>query len=162
VGLAAWKKTIDEQMHFMDMLQRIRLLGLSLALTISGAAGLALKATEVVPITIFGLRLPIAVFIQFFAVVLVVGLMFSESYYFALLLGAVRYAEELEEHLGLGLTRMCSYGVPRHWAMRRIAWFWYSALVPAMLFLFILIVFGDQIASQALSAHASSLHMLGG
>lgn len=134
-----WKTVINVQMHFNEMLQRIRLLGLPAALTVM--AGAALAAKESVAFRVGAHQLSLACPVQLCAVLLILGLMFFEAYFYALLLGAVEVGERIESTSGfVPLTTAISRKVPRDWARRRLSCFWYTAFWPALLFWFLVTV----------------------
>jgi len=92
----AWKAIVGVQMHFNEMLMRVRSIAISLILAVFGAAALSLDRDVFLEIGSF--RVHIAVLIIFFGLAgwTAMGLL-DRFYFFRMLLGAVRKGTEIED-----------------------------------------------------------------
>jgi hypothetical protein len=96
LAFEAWKSIVDVQMHFNDMVMRVRNLAITLLAAIFGAAALSLEKN--LYFHVFNRDIHIAFWIICFGTLawLGVGLM-DWGYYNRLLLGAVKKATDIEE-----------------------------------------------------------------
>jgi hypothetical protein len=105
IVLEAWKAIVGVQMHFNDMLMRVRNLGVTLMLAVFGAAAFSLQY-ELFFLSPFG-RIHLAALIVSFGLVAWFGIWFMDRYYNKLLAGAVMRSTAIEdayEEVWLGMT----------------------------------------------------------
>lgn len=93
--LNAWKAVVEVQMHFNDMLMRIRNLGITLILAVFGAAALSLQYELFFQLSFF--RFHLATLVITFGLVAWVGIGFVDRYYHKLLVGAVTQSTRIED-----------------------------------------------------------------
>lgn len=105
-----WKVAIDTQMHFNDLLIKMRTTVISIILAVFGAAAIALNEKPTWFIQCFCWKIHVS------AIVLILGLIFllvqfiiDRCYYFEMLLGAVKFARQIDEryensNMKFGLT----------------------------------------------------------
>ncbi|MFC1480523.1 hypothetical protein ACFL5Y_03650 [Candidatus Omnitrophota bacterium] len=116
--LETWKVAMDTQMHFNDLLIKMRTTVISIILAVFGGAAIALKDLKIPPVRICDFDLRIS------AVVIIIGLVFLAAqafldifYYFRLLLGAVDFTAQLDKkHNFFGLTKSIQKSIPPCWA----------------------------------------------
>jgi hypothetical protein len=93
--LDAWKAIVDVQMHFNDMLMRVRNLGITLILAVFGAAAFSLQYE--LYLHTFWKRVHVASAIIVFGLFAWIGIGFLDRYYNKLLAGAVAKSAALED-----------------------------------------------------------------
>jgi len=132
-----WKTTIQTQMHFNEMLQRVRFIGLTIVIGVMGVAAETLRMESPVHVNVLFFWIHIAAIIQFFALLLWVGLIFLEFYFFGLLEGAVEYGEQIEKNYKMlegGLTNRITLRVSRRKAKGFLLGFYGVILVGGLWF----------------------------
>ena len=93
---SAWKSVVEVQMHFNDMLMRVRNLALTLLLAVFGAATLSLQYD--IYVESFGYNTHIATMLLLAGLAGWIGVgLFDWGYYHRLLIGAVRKSTEIED-----------------------------------------------------------------
>ncbi len=109
--LEIWKIAINTQMHFNDLIMKIRAIVTSLITAIFGASALSLRDIELV-VPLFNREVHISVFIISAGLIFLIAYWILDfCYYFPLLLGAVECSEKIENEIGhkyLNLTQMIS------------------------------------------------------
>lgn len=91
-----WEIGISTQMHFNDLIMKIRAIVLSIITAIFGSSALVLSQSDYF-ITINSLKIHISVFIIIIGFILLLAhLILDFNYYFRLLLGAVKCTQDLE------------------------------------------------------------------
>lgn len=127
--LEIWKIAINTQMHFNDLIMKIRAIVTSLITAIFGAAAFSLKEARVF-VYIIGKEIHISAFIILIGIVFLLAyLVLDFCYYFRLLLGAVNCSAEIEKrnknfNLTTNITKRVS--VPRAYASLAI---FYSIII---------------------------------
>ena len=98
--LEEWKTVIQTQMHFNDMIMKIRTAGISLLVTLFGAAAYSLQYNEV-GLQICGSFIHGSIFIVIFGLTFMSGILILDYfYYFKMLIGAVKRGYEIYESYG--------------------------------------------------------------
>jgi hypothetical protein len=132
--LELWKVAIDTQMHFNELLIKMRTTVISIILATFGASAIALKDMNWF-VNILGSEFRVS------AVILAIGIVFlfvqfliDATYYFRLLLGAVDYTEYIDKKYKnndlFGLTSCISKKVPRWGAwLTLICYYWIPILL---------------------------------
>lgn len=132
--LKVWEVAINTQMHFNDLLIKMRTTVISIILAVFGTAVIALKDINF-KAQIFNCQVPVGI------IVLVIGLVFlfaqfllDRFYYFRLLLGAVNFTRSLDKKYKdaqlLGLTESITKSMPQ-WQASLILFIYY--LIPFIL-----------------------------
>lgn len=137
-----WKKVIDVQMHFNDLILRNRQIIMTAVLTVFGAAAFSLQFPNLM-LKIYAIHFHAAAAIILFGLGLLLSMFFLDYYYyFRLLLGAVKRGEAIEQMLQAessnqlgGLTLSISQAVKRETAERALWWFYWVPLILGLLFL---------------------------
>ena len=103
--LELWKLAIDTQMHFNDLIMKLRAIVTSIITAIFGAAAISLSQSTI-KIIIFNKNIPISVLIIAVGIFLLIAYFVLDlGYYFRLLLGSVKCSEDIEkEYPELTLT----------------------------------------------------------
>jgi len=108
--LEEWKTVIQTQMHFNEMILRLRGMGIATVTAIFGAAAYSLQFEKII-LHVKGYTFQAAIIIVFFALTLLLAIFILDYfYYFKLLLGAVKRGEEIDKNVRainpnmLGLT----------------------------------------------------------
>lgn len=135
--LEQWKVAIDTQMHFNELLMKMRTTVISIILATFGASAIALKDVNwFVNFLGFDIRASAAI-LAIGIVFLSVQFLIDANYYFRLLLGAVEYTESLDQKYkneGLfGLTSCVSKAIPRNRAWCALICYY---LIPILLGIF--------------------------
>jgi hypothetical protein len=92
-----WRTVIDTQMHFNDMLMRTRTAGVSIVITVFGAAAVGLAQYPSRLISMPGATIHIAAIVIIFGLMLLASLFVMDYFYFyRMLLAVVRHGEEIE------------------------------------------------------------------
>ena len=92
-----WRTVIDTQMHFNDMLMRTRTAGVSIVITVFGAAAVGLAQFPTRVITMPGASIHIAAIVILFGLLLLATLFVLDYFYFyRMLIAVVRHGEEME------------------------------------------------------------------
>lgn len=95
--LEEWKTVIQTQMHFNDMLMRMRTTGVSIALAVFGAAAYSLQYDKLY-LRIGNISFHASVLIIAFGLGMLVGVFCLDYfYYYKMLLGAVQRADEIDQ-----------------------------------------------------------------
>jgi len=95
--LEEWKTVIQTQMHFNDMLMKMRTTGVSIVLAVFGAAAYSLQYDKLY-LAIYGYSFHTSVLIIAFGLGMLVGVFgLDYLYYYKMLLGAVKRGYEIDE-----------------------------------------------------------------
>lgn len=95
--LEEWKTVIQTQMHFNDMIMRIRTTGVSVVVTVFGAAAYSLQFDRLY-LQISGVSFHAAVPIVSFGLGMLLGIFVLDyCYYYRMLLGAVERGYEIDK-----------------------------------------------------------------
>jgi len=95
--LEEWKTVIQTQMHFNDMIMKIRTTGISIVLSVFGAAAYSLQFDKLY-LQVFGFSFHGAVPIVSFGLVMMFSIFIIDYfYYFKMLLGAVERGMEIDK-----------------------------------------------------------------
>ena len=95
--LEEWKTVIQTQMHFNDMIMKMRTTGVSVVLAVFGAAAYSLQFDRLY-LTISGYSFHASVLIIAFGLGMLVGVFgLDYFYYYKMLLGAVKRGYEIDE-----------------------------------------------------------------
>ena len=95
--LEEWKTVIQTQMHFNDMLMKMRTTGVSVVLAVFGAAAYSLQYERLF-LTINDYRFHVSAFIIAFGLGMLVGIFCLDYfYYYKMLLGAVRRGYDIDK-----------------------------------------------------------------
>lgn len=97
VILEEWKHVTNVQMHFNDMIIRMRTLALSVVITVFGAGGFAIAAHRDQFVTLYGRELHVSAFVVTFGLILWLTIFIIDYwYYYKLLIGSVRRGNEID------------------------------------------------------------------
>ena len=135
--LELWKVAIDTQMHFNELLIKMRTTVISIILATFGASAIALKDMNWF-VNILGCEFRVSVVILAIGIVfLFVQFLIDATYYFRLLLGAVDYTEYIDKKYKnydlFGLTSCISKRVPRWGAwLTLICYYWIPILLAGL------------------------------
>ncbi len=92
-----WKQAIETQIHFNELIIKMRMTVISIIITVFGAAGIALKDLNIYA-QIFQHKIHISIVIITIGLIfLIVQFIIDRFYYFKLLLGAVKFTEALDK-----------------------------------------------------------------
>jgi hypothetical protein len=95
-----WKTIVGIQMHFNDMIIRMRTLGVTVVVAVYGAAAASIGQYPKQYISIFGKELHISIIGVLLGLLLLISVFIIDRfYYYELLIGSVERAEELENLL---------------------------------------------------------------
>jgi len=95
--LEEWKTVVQTQMHFNDMIMRIRTTGVSIVLAVFGAAAYSLQFDKLY-LRVSGFNFHAAVPIVLFGLGMLSGVLILDyCYYYKMLLGAVKRGYEIDE-----------------------------------------------------------------
>lgn len=148
-AIAIWKTVVQTQMHFNEMLQKVRFVGLTIFIGVMGAAAETLRIKPPIRVKLL-YDVHVAFIIQFFALLLWGALICLEYYFFGLLLGSVAYGKQIEkkcEMLEGGLTNKITSTVSTRKAERLLFIFYAVPFLGGMLFLVALYFSAPQAAS---------------
>jgi hypothetical protein len=145
--LEEWKKTIDVQMHFNDLIMRNRQILMTAVLAVFGAAAFSLQFPNLI-LDIWSWKFHAAASIILFGLGLLLSMFFLDyRYYFQLLLGSVARGEAIEKMLQeqssnqvAGLTLAISKAVDQKRARRSLCWFYAIPFLLGALFLVFVLV----------------------
>lgn len=132
--LELWKVAIDTQVHFNELLIKMRTTVISIILATFGASAIALKDMNWF-VNILGCEFRVSVAILAIGIVfLFVQFLIDATYYFRLLLGSVDYTEYIDKKYKdydlFGLTSCISKRVPRWGALLTlICYYWIPILL---------------------------------
>lgn len=99
-----WKVAINTQMHFNDLIMKIRAIVTSIITAIVGASAIVLSQSDY-EVPICNIKIHISVFVIIFGFILLIAhFIIDYFYYFQLLLGAVECAEIIEKKYPAILT----------------------------------------------------------
>jgi hypothetical protein len=149
--LEEWKTVIGTQMHFNDMIMRMRTTGVSIVLAVFGAAAYSLQYDKLY-LTINAYSFHVAVLIIAFGLGMLVGVFgLDYFYYYKMLLGAVRRGYEIDQAYKdrrvdggkiFGMTTMIRDEIGKPGKSKHLVWLFYG-LVFALGIIFIVgILFG--------------------
>lgn len=95
--LEEWKTVIQTQMHFNDMIMKMRTTGISIVLAVFGAAAYSLQYDKLY-LTICGYSFHASVLIITFGLGMLIGVFgLDYFYYYKMLIGAVKRGYEIDE-----------------------------------------------------------------
>jgi hypothetical protein len=95
--LKEWKIVIETQMHFNDMIMRMRTTGVSIVLAVFGAAAYSLQYSKLY-LSISGYSFHVAILIIAFGLGMLLGVFgLDYFYYYRMLLGAVKRGYEIDQ-----------------------------------------------------------------
>ena len=95
--LEEWKTVIQTQMHFNDMIMKMRTTGVSIVLAVFGAAAYSLQYDKLI-LTISNYSFHASVLVVAFGLGMLVGVFgLDYFYYYKMLLGAVKRGYEIDE-----------------------------------------------------------------
>jgi hypothetical protein len=135
--LQEWKQVTDMQMHFNDMIIRMRTLAVSVVISVFGAAGLAIGQFQDRFIRIAGEEIHVAAIVVAFGLVLWLTIFTVDyGYYYKLLIGAVRRGWQIDDafrtvklfdgvHL-FGAARLISEAIGPTGASKYFVWVFYG------------------------------------
>lgn len=126
-----WQTIITTQMHFNDMILRVRAIGSSVVLAAYGAAAISLGQYPNAYITILNEFIHISVVVLFFALSLLLSIFLMDfTYYYKLLIGIVEIWEKFEKDnpILVDVTNQLSQKVSR-WQARIVVIVFY--FIPA-------------------------------
>lgn len=151
--LDEWKTVISTQMHFNEMIMRMRTTGVSVVIGVYGAAAFALGQYPAKFLSIGGMNIHVSAVIIAFGILLLASIFVLDyCYYFRLLIGAVRRATEIDAAydgrlvLGarlFGMTTRITGEVSRRRAEISLRFFYGAPLVAGMVSLIYLLGFYD-------------------
>jgi len=148
---AEWKTVIETQMHFNDMLMRMRTAAISVVVAIFGAAAALMGQFPDQRLSICGRKVHASVGVIFGGLVLwIVIFIMDYCYYYKMLLGAVERGQEFDRafekaefygqfHL-FGMTTLISTAVRRPTARRLVCLFYGVIFALGALFLAIVLI----------------------
>jgi len=128
-----WKVVIETQMHFNDMIMRVRATGVSVVLAVFGAAAYSLQFVKLV-LVISGYKFHVAAPIVSFGLAMLAGLFgLDYFYYYKMLIGSVERGYELDKTFAtlgepkvLGMTTLIRDSVGKPGRAKRYLWFFYG------------------------------------
>ena len=135
-----WKKVIDVQMHFNDMLMRLRQIGISAVIAVFGAAAVAFRFNQF--LNIRSLRINIAAPMIIFGLGLLAGTWYLDhKYYFQMLIASVEKGQAIDEEVfnkngKKGLTTTISQQINKEDASLAVDVFYLIPLFLGIAFLF--------------------------
>lgn len=147
--LRVWKVAIDTQMHFNDLLIKMRTTVTSIILAVFGAAAIILRDSSI-RVKIFDGYHHISVIVLFVGFIFLLGQgVVDFFYYFRLLLGAVAFTKKIDEKYKendlFGLTASISDKIPPCWAGALIIIYY---LVPIILIWFAIVMVDSKIIAN--------------
>ena len=166
--LEEWKKIIDVQMHFNDLIMRNRQILMTGVITVFGAAAFSLQFPNLI-LDVRLLKFHAGASIILFGIGLLLSMLFLDYfYYFQLLIGSVDRGEAIEKVMQTrssnevgGLTLAISKAIDRKKAQRSLFWFYVIPLILGIVFLvFVLIGYpssGTDLKTKATAAESKSL-----
>jgi len=145
-----WRTVIDTQMHFNEMLMRTRTAGVSIVITVFGAAAVGLAQYPNRVIMMPGTTIHIAVVVIIFGLMLLTTLFVLDYFYFyRMLLAVVQHGEEIEAEsqkakspIAFNLTCRISDCMPKRRASLVLLLFYGIPLVSGLIFLTYLLTIG--------------------
>ena len=133
--LEEWKTVIQTQMHFNDMIMKMRTTGVSIVLAVFGAAAYSLQYDELY-LTIHGSSFHASVLVILFGLGMLVGVFgLDYFYYYKMLLGAVNRGEEIDEAYKnrqvdntkiFGMTTMIREAIGKRGKSKYFVWLFYG------------------------------------
>jgi len=147
--LKVWKVAIDTQMHFNDLLIKMRTTVTSIILAVFGAAAIILRDSSL-RVKIFDGYHHISVIVLFVGFIFLMGQgVVDFFYYFRLLLGSVVFTKKMDdkykEHNLFGLTTSISDKIPPCWAGFLVIIYY---VVPTVLIWFAIIVMDSKLIAN--------------
>jgi len=139
-ALEVWKKAIDTQMHFNELIIRNRTLAMSFVSTLFGIAIYLLTFLDLT-IRIYKWNVHISIFIITFEIIFIGAYFYLDyNYYLKLLIGAVSFTEKMDkEYQELGLTLFINTQIPEKDAKKILRHHYFIILTGAICILFILL-----------------------
>jgi hypothetical protein len=144
--LEEWKIVIQTQMHFNDMIMKMRTTGVSIVLAVFGAAAYSLQYDKLM-LTICGHSFHASVLVILFGLGMLIGVFgLDYFYYYKMLLGAVKRGDEIDEAYKnrrvdntkiFGMTTMIHEAIGKRGKSRYFIWLFYG-LVFALGIIFII------------------------
>lgn len=132
--LKTWKVAIETQMHFNDLLIRMRTIIISIVLAVFGAFAIALKDSDLSATVITDKARICVIVIKIGMFYLLGQFLIDIFYYYRLLIGAVKFTENLDkkyENIGVfGLSKSISKETPRWLATGAVVIYY---LIPILL-----------------------------
>jgi hypothetical protein len=135
VFLDQWKTIIDVQMHFNEIILRMRTTGISVVIAVYGAAAISISQFPSKSLLVFGRLIHPSAAILLFGLFLLVGIFAMDYlYYYRLLVASVEMGEAFDQRMGgrefsgvrlFGLTTLISSRVTR-WRARLTLWLFYG------------------------------------
>jgi hypothetical protein len=99
--LSEWKVLVDMQMHFNDMILRMRTLAVSVVISVFGAAGFAIGQFSNRFVSLAGHHIHVASFVIAFGLILWIAVFLIDyGYYYRMLVGAVRRGWAIDDAFG--------------------------------------------------------------
>lgn len=136
--LEEWKTVIKTQMHFNDMLMKMRTTAVSIVLAVFGASAYSLQYDELT-LTICNYSFHASVFVILFGLGMLVGVFFLDYfYYYKMLLGAVKRGEEIDEAYKdrqvdntkiFGMTTMIGKAIGKRGKAKYYVWLFYGLVI---------------------------------
>jgi hypothetical protein len=136
--LEEWKTTVDVQMHFNDMLMRLRTTGISIVLAFFGAASISLQYSQLyLQSTYFSFHAAVLI-ISSGLVLLVSVFVLDYFYYYKMLLGSVErgyqidklFSEKpLSELTMMGMSTEISRAIGKPHASKYYVWAFYGLVL---------------------------------
>lgn len=135
--LEEWKQVSEMQMHFNDMIIRMRTLAVSVVISVFGAAGFAIGQFEDRFVPVAGEEVHVAAIVIAFGLILWLTIFAIDyGYYYKLLIGAVRRGWQIDDafrtvklfdgvHL-FGAARLISEAVGPTGASKYFVWVFYG------------------------------------
>jgi len=133
--LEEWKTVIQTQMHFNELLMKMRTTSVSIVLAVFGAAAYSLQYEKLF-LTIGGYRFHASALIVAFGLGMLVGVFFLDYfYYYKMLLGAVERGEQIDEAYKnrrvdnckiFGMTTLIREAIGKRGKSKWLVWFFYG------------------------------------
>jgi hypothetical protein len=108
-----WKVLVDMQMHFNDMILRMRTLAVSVVISVFGAAGFAIGQYKDRFVVVAGHQVHVAAFVIAFGLILWLAVFLMDyGYYYRMLVGAVRRTWDIDSAIsGKSLLAQANIGL---------------------------------------------------
>jgi len=139
-----WKVALDTQMHFNDLLIRMRTTVISIILAVFGASALALRELNAPFIEVFKLKIHLSSIVLFIGIIFLIGqFLIDRFYYFKLLLGSVTFTDKIDkkfennDKIMFGLTKEINKSISDVKATVQLTLFY---AVPILLAIFVIIL----------------------
>lgn len=149
--LEEWKTVIQVQMHFNDMIMKMRTTGISVVLAVFGAAAYSLQYDKLY-LTISGYSFHASVLVILFGLGMLVGVFCLDYfYYYKMLIGAVKRGYEIDEAYKnrqvdgckiFGMTTMIRDEIGKPGKSKYFVWLFYGLVFILGVIFIICILFG--------------------